>query len=33
MTKLSRPIFFRAEIRFFDLAETEKAWEWIREAL
>ena len=33
MTKLSRPIFCRAEIRFFDRAETEKAWEWIKEGL
>ncbi len=33
MTRLSRPIFFRSELRFFDLAETEKAWEWIKEGL
>jgi len=33
MTKLSRPIFARAEMRFFDRAETEKAWEWIKEGL
>jgi len=33
MTKLSRPIFFRAEIRFFDLIDREKAWVWIREGL
>ncbi|MGZ3413885.1 MAG: STAS/SEC14 domain-containing protein [Isosphaeraceae bacterium] len=33
MTKLSRPIFARAEMRFFDRAETEKAWQWIKEGL
>ena len=33
MTKLSRPIFAKAEIRFFDQAEREKAWEWIEEGL
>ncbi len=33
MTSLSRPIFFRAEIRFFELADTEKAWEWVKEGL
>ncbi len=33
MTNLSRPIFSRAEIRFFDLSETEKAWEWIKQGL
>ncbi len=33
MTNLSRPIFFNAEIRFFDQAEREKAWEWIEEEL
>jgi SpoIIAA-like len=33
MTRLSRPIFFNAEIRFFDLADREKAWEWIEEGL
>jgi hypothetical protein len=31
MTKLSRPIFFNAEVRFFDLADREKAWQWIEE--
>jgi SpoIIAA-like len=33
LTKLSRRIFFNAEIRFFDLADREKAWEWIDEGL
>ena len=33
MTKLSRPIFSRAEIRFFDRADSEQAWEWIKEGL
>jgi SpoIIAA-like len=33
MTRLSRPIFLNAEIRFFDQSEREKAWEWIQEAL
>ena len=33
MTCLSRPIFFNAEIRFFDVAACEKAWEWIEEGL
>ena len=32
MTKLARPIFFR-EIRFFELADTDKAWDWIKEGL
>ncbi len=31
MSKLSRPIFSLAEIRFFDVAERDKAWEWINE--
>jgi len=33
MTKLSRPIFFNAEIRFFDQGEREMAWEWIEGGL
>ncbi len=33
MTKLSRPIFARAEIRFYDIAERDKAWEWINGGL
>ncbi len=33
MTKLSRPIFRNAEIRFFPPAEREQAWEWIEEGL
>jgi hypothetical protein len=33
LTKLSRPIFFNAEIRFFEQSEREKAWEWIEEGL
>ncbi len=33
MTKLSRPIFFNAEIRFFDRVDREKAWQWIEEGL
>ncbi len=31
MTELARPIFARAEIRFFDRAERETAWDWIEE--
>ena len=27
------PIFSRAEIRFYDIAERDKAWEWINEGL
>jgi hypothetical protein len=33
MTRLSRPIFPRAEIRFYDVAEWDKAWEWVQEGL
>jgi hypothetical protein len=33
LTKLSRPIFINAEVRFFDQAERPKAWEWIEEGL
>ena len=33
MTKLSRPIFINADVRFFDQAERAKAWEWIEEGL
>lgn len=33
MTGLSRPIFSNAEIRFFDRADREKAWDWIEEGL
>lgn len=33
MTRLSRPIFVNADIRFFDLTEREQAWEWLREGL
>ena len=33
MTKLSRPIFSRAEIRFYDIAELDEAWGWINEGL
>ncbi|MGC8643576.1 MAG: STAS/SEC14 domain-containing protein [Isosphaeraceae bacterium] len=33
MTSLSRPIFSRAEIRFFDVSDRDKAWEWIKEGL
>ncbi len=33
MTKLSRPIFSAAEIRFFDIIERDKAWEWINEGV
>ena len=33
MTSLSRPIFARAEIRFFDVSDRDKAWEWIKEGL
>ena len=31
--QLSRPIFYKAEIRFFDRADADKAWEWIKEGL
>ena len=33
MTKLSRPIFSRADIQYFAIAERDKAWEWINEGL
>jgi hypothetical protein len=33
MTKLSRPIFSRAEIRFYDIAKLDEAWGWINEGL
>ncbi len=33
MTQLSRFLFFNAEIRFFDIADREKAWEWIGDGL
>ena len=33
MTKFSRPIFSNAEIRFFELVDRDKAWEWIEEGL
>jgi hypothetical protein len=33
MAALSRPIFYNAEIRSFDRADREKAWEWIVEGL
>ncbi len=33
MTRLSRPIFANAEIRFFDVAARDEAWEWIQEGL
>jgi hypothetical protein len=33
MTRLSRPIFFNAEIRFFDVADREKAWAWIEQGV
>ncbi len=33
MTRFSRPIFFNAEIRYFDTTECEKAWVWIQEGL
>ncbi len=33
MTNLSRPIFSRAEIRFYGVAERDKAWEWLNEGL
>ncbi len=29
MTRLSRPLFARADICFFDVGERDKAWEWI----
>ncbi len=33
MTRLSRPIFYKAEIRFFDVAERDRAWDWIKDGL
>lgn len=33
MTKLSRPLFPRAAIRYDDVAERDTAWEWITEGL
>ena len=33
MTRLSRPIFSNAEIRFFDVTARDQAWEWIQEGL
>ncbi|MGO8901731.1 MAG: STAS/SEC14 domain-containing protein [Isosphaeraceae bacterium] len=33
MTRLSRPIFSNAEIRFFDVTARDHAWEWIQEGL
>lgn len=33
MAKLSRLVFPRAEIRYFDIAERDQAWEWIHEGL
>jgi SpoIIAA-like len=33
MTDFSRPIFSRAELRFFHVADRDKAWEWINEGL
>jgi hypothetical protein len=33
MTKLSRPLFSRAEVRFYELAERDQAWKWINEGL
>ncbi len=33
MTRLSRPIFSNAEIRFFEVAARNQAWEWIHEGL
>ncbi len=33
MTKLSRLIFSRAEIRVYGIAERDNAWEWIHEGL
>jgi hypothetical protein len=33
MTKLSRLIFSLAEIRYYDIAQRDKAWEWVNERL
>jgi universal stress protein A len=33
MTNLSRAIFSHAETRFYDIAERDKAWDWINEGL
>lgn len=33
MTKLSRPVFYKAEIRYFDAADRDKAWDWIKDGL
>lgn len=32
MTKLCKLIFTRAELRYYDVAERENAWQWISEA-
>lgn len=32
MTTLSRPVFPRAEVRFFDVAERDRAWDWIQQS-
>lgn len=31
MVSLSKPFFFRSELRFFPIEESEKAWSWIRQ--
>jgi|SRR5271165_6513163 len=33
MTSLSRPIFPKAELRYFDSAEREHAWDWITQGV
>ena len=33
MTRLSRPIFRNADLRFFDVGDRDRAWEWIEEGL
>ncbi len=33
MTNLSRPLFPRAEMKYFELAERDEAWRWVKEGL
>ena len=32
-TNLSKPLFFRAQLRYFDASELEEAWDWIYEGI
>jgi hypothetical protein len=33
MTKLAKPIFLKADMRFYEIAERDKAWDWINEGI